>query len=136
MFVKWFSLILGSSLGGMARYLLAGMVHQLFGPSFPYGTLTVNMLGCFLIGLLTVAVQERLLLNVNAQMLFIVGFCGAFTTFSAFIFETSQLIRQGQTFPAFINVAISVAAGFMIFRLGVWLGEALLPATGQAHGSI
>ena len=122
---KWFNLILGGVAGTLARYFLAGAVYQILGTGFPYGTLAVNLIGCFLIGFLAALAEEKFLLGPNARLLLMVGFCGAFTTFSTFIFETSNLMRDGETLRAFVNVLASVIIGFLVFRLGVFLGEVL-----------
>ena len=88
--MKWFSLALGGVAGTFARYVLGGVIYQLFGTSFPYGTLAVNLLGCLIIGFLAALAEEKFLLGPNARLLLMVGFCGAFTTFSTFIFETAN----------------------------------------------
>lgn len=117
------SLIIGSIAGGLARYFLSGAVGQVAGPSFPYGTFSVNMIGCFLIGILSVLAGEKLILSPESKILFMTGFCGAFTTFSAFILETSDLVKTGEILKAFLNVAFSVVAGFILFRLGATLAR-------------
>lgn len=113
----------GSLAGGFARYYLAGFIYRLLGTSFPYGTLVVNLIGCFLIGFLATLAEEKFLLEPNARLLLMVGFCGAFTTFSTFMLETANLMKDGQTFQAFLNLLASVILGFLVFRLGVFLGE-------------
>jgi CrcB protein len=123
--VKWFSLIFGGVAGTLARYFLSGVVYQFWGTNFPYGTFVVNLLGCFLIGLLAVVAEEKFLLGPNGRLLLMVGFCGAFTTFSTFMLETANLMKDGQTLQAFWNVMLSVMIGFLVFRLGVLVGEIL-----------
>lgn len=120
---KWLHLVVGGVAGTLARYLLAGGVYQWLGTSFPYGTLVVNLLGCVIIGFLAGLAEEKFLLSPNARLLLMVGFCGAFTTFSTFIFETAHLMKDGETFKAFLNVMASVAAGFLLFRAGVLFAE-------------
>ena len=78
---KWFGLIIGGVAGTAARYLLSGAVYQIFGTSFPYGTLAVNLIGCFAIGFLAALAEDKFLLGPNMRILLMVGFCGAFTTF-------------------------------------------------------
>lgn len=123
--MKWFQLALGGVAGTFARYLLAGFVYTLFGTGFPYGTLAVNLIGCFLIGFLASLAEEKFLLGPTARLLLMAGFCGAFTTFSTFMLETANLMKDGETARAFLNVLASVVAGFFIFRLGVFLAEIL-----------
>jgi len=122
---KWCYLIGGGILGTVARYVLAGAVYQKMGTDFPYGTLIVNLIGCFLIGFFDTVFQEKFLLSPIMRIFLMVGFCGAFTTFSTFILETGNLIRDGETLRAFLNVMLSVTVGFTVFRLGVLLGEIL-----------
>ncbi len=117
------ALALGSLAGGFARYYLAGFVYQILGAAFPYGTLVVNLVGCFLIGFLSVLAEEKFLIGPTARTLLMVGFCGAFTTFSTFMLETGNLVKAGETLRALLNVVASVAAGFLVFRLGVFVGE-------------
>ena len=106
-----------------ARYLLSGFIHQRWGMDFPYGTLVVNLSGCFLIGFFDVLFQERFLLGPQVRLLLMTGFCGAFTTFSTFIFETSNLFKDGEPIRAFLNIFLSIVAGFIVFRLGAILGK-------------
>ena len=120
---KWVILAFSGALGTVARYVLAGFVYRVGGTDFPYGTLAVNLTGCFIIGFLTSLSDNKFLLGPNSRLFLLIGFCGAFTTFSTFIFETANLIKDGQTLRAFWNVMASVVAGFLIFRLGVLLGE-------------
>lgn len=121
--MKWLNLAIGGVAGTIARYALGGVVYQVFGANFPYGTLIVNLSGCFILGFLTVLAEEKFLLSPNLRLLLMIGFCGAFTTFSTFIFETNHLIRDGETLKAFANVLASVIVGFFLFRLGILVGE-------------
>ncbi|MDP3921058.1 MAG: fluoride efflux transporter CrcB [Candidatus Omnitrophota bacterium] len=123
--MKWIILIVGGAAGTGARYILSGAVQHIFGASFPYGTAAVNMAGCFIVGVLAVLAEDKALLGPHARIFLMVGFCGAFTTFSTFILETSHLIRGGETLHAFWNVTGSVIIGFLLLRLGVLAGEAL-----------
>jgi len=123
---KILSLVIGGVLGTLSRYFLTMGVAQIAGVGFPWGTTVVNLTGCFLIGFLVVFLEGPMQMSQNLMMLLVVGFCGAFTTFSTFIFETSSLIREGNTLQALINVMLSVVAGFILFRIGMWLGEAFL----------
>ncbi len=108
--------------GSVSRYLIGRWVNQILGnPSFPYGTLTVNVIGCLFIGFLVGLAETRQVLNPETRGLLLVGFLGGFTTFSAFGYETFSLARDGQSLAAFSNVALQIAVG-----LGaVWLGYSL-----------
>ena len=121
--IKWVNLVLGGILGTVARYMLAGFIYQISGTNFPYGTLAVNLSGCFLIGFLAVLAEKKFILGPDARILLMVGFCGAFTTFSTFMLETANLIQEGENLRAFLNVMASVLVGFFVFKLGVLLGE-------------
>ena len=117
---------LGGFLGSIARYGLAGLVHRYAGASFPWGTLAVNVLGCFAIGAVLHLVLDRAALGPDARLFLAVGVLGGFTTFSAFGWETLELLRNGQLGPALLNVAGNVVLG-----LGaVWLGRETLKLAG------
>lgn len=107
--------------GVLARYGLAGLAHRAFRGTFPVGTLTVNLLGCLLIGLLMHAVIDRQTVGPTARLALGIGFLGGFTTFSAFGFETFELLRGGSYRLALANVAANVIGGV----LAVWLGFVL-----------
>ena len=121
--LKFLHLIIGGISGTLARYFLTGAVHQAWGTSFPYGTLVVNLIGCFLIGLLAALSEGKLPLDANTRLLLVIGFCGAFTTFSSFVLDTANLMKHGEDLRAFVNIALSVAAGFLAFKLGVVLAD-------------
>ena len=113
----------GGIAGTLARYFLAGAVYTKIGMDFPYGTLVVNLTGCFIVGFLDVLSERRFNMVPQMRLMLITGFCGAFTTFSAFIIESYGLIRAGNMLPAFINIVGSVFIGLIVFRLGILLGE-------------
>jgi fluoride exporter len=94
-----------------------------FGGAFPYGTMAVNLLGCFAIGFLGAISSEKFSLVPDGRILLMTGFCGAFTTFSTFMLETGNLAEDGEYLSALLNVIVSVVAGFVVYRLGVLLGE-------------
>lgn len=107
----------------MARYFLSGAVYRFMGTGFPYGTLAVNTAGCFILGLLAALADKKFILGPDARLLLMIGFCGAFTTFSTLIFESDNLVRNGQVMRAFSNILLSVILGFILFRAGSLLGE-------------
>ena len=121
--IQWLYLGLGGIGGTFLRYVLTRNIDQMSGAQFPYGTLVVNLLGCFLIGVFAVLSDKKMLMDVNTRLFLMAGFCGAFTTFSTFILETSSLISDGQTLRALGNVLISVLIGFFVFRLGMLAGD-------------
>jgi CrcB protein len=115
---------LGGGLGAALRFLIAGTVQERVGPAFPWGTFAVNALGCFAIGVLATWFQERDGTSIGAQMFWIPGVLGGFTTFSAFGLETVRLLEGAQWAAAFGNVLGSVAVCLAAVALGVAVGRA------------
>jgi CrcB protein len=115
----------GGALGALARFWLSAEVYRLLGRGFPWGTLVVNVLGSFLIGVLFVLFLERSTAGPEVRSAVLVGFLGAFTTFSTFSLETLNLIEAGQLARAFLNMAASVAACLAACWLGLSLGRSL-----------
>ena len=83
-------------LGANLRYLLSRVAAREFGPVFPYGTLVINVLGSFIVGLFVIWTTERVAVDPRWRLLVVVGFCGSFTTFSGYAFETLAFFEQGQ----------------------------------------
>jgi CrcB protein len=83
-------------LGANLRYLLSRFAMKEFGPVFPYGTLIINILGSFIVGLFVTWTTERVLVDPRWRLLVVVGFCGSFTTFSSFAYESMSFFEQGQ----------------------------------------
>jgi CrcB protein len=123
--IKFLNLVIGGAAGTIARYLLAGFVYRLAGTTFPYGTLLVNISGCFILGFLVSLAGKKFILGPDARILLMIGFCGAFTTFSTLIFESDNLLRNGQAVRAFANIFVSVILGLILFRVGSLLGEVI-----------
>ena len=113
---------LGGFFGAVSRHLLSTFVQNLVKPNgFPYGTLAVNILGCFVLGLLTHLAGAKGLLDANTRMFLMVGFVGAFTTFSTFSVESVALLQSGQGFAGWINILGSNLLGIVF----VFVGQAL-----------
>ena len=91
-------------LGANLRYLLGRVAARDFGPVFPYGTLIINVLGSFIVGLFVIWTTERVLVDPRWRLLVVVGFCGSFTTFSGYAFETVSFFEQGQWGLMFANI--------------------------------
>ncbi len=94
---------LGAIFGANARYFLSRYAAKLMGPVFPYGTLLVNVTGSLIVGFFMIWAAERVLLDPRWRLLAVVGFCGAFTTFSSYAFETMTYFEQGQWLLLFTN---------------------------------
>ena len=109
---------IGGGLGAVARYLLQGAVYKISGSSFPYGTITVNVIGCFIIGLLMSGFEERFAINPLLRIFLTIGILGGFTTFSSFSFETIALMKEGQMMSASLNVLASVVMCLMATYAG------------------
>ena len=87
---------IGAIVGANARWILSRYAARLVGPDFPYGTLFINITGSFIVGFFMIWATERVLIDPRWRLLVVVGFCGAFTTFSSFAFETMSFFQQGQ----------------------------------------
>jgi CrcB protein len=111
---------IGSCLGGISRYLLAQFIQNKFLATFPYGTLVVNLLGCFLIGIIF-GLSERGNFTMVWRLFLVTGFLGGFTTFSSFSNETVGMLRDGQIWSAFTYISISVLAGLLATFTGISL---------------
>ena len=116
-------LIVGGAAGTLARYYLVGTVYHKLGANFPFGTLLVNLTGCFLVGLFSTTINDKFFFGPDSKTLLMAGFCGSYTTFSALMLETSNLMVDGEMFGALVNVVASVVAGFIFLRLGVLAGN-------------
>jgi fluoride exporter len=113
------------ALGTLARYALSGWVQKNAGTAFPWGTLAVNALGCFLFGLVWALCEERLLIRPEVRMIVLVGFMGAFTTFSTFAFETGEFLNNGQWLMAAANIVVQNVSGVVCILLG-WAAARLI----------
>jgi fluoride exporter len=114
----------GSFLGGNARFVVARWVGGAIEGRFPLGTFLINVLGSFVLGLLGAVLADRTVPNPDALRLAIgVGFCGGFTTFSTFEFETQALLEDGAWIIAAANMVLSVMAGLVAVRLGAALAR-------------
>lgn len=111
---------LGGFIGAVLRYLIGGWVQAFSGSgSFPYGTLSVNLMGCLLIGLLSQLAETGQFFTPETRLFLLMGVLGAFTTFSTFGNETLTLFRNGQTFLSLMNVGAHILLGLS----AVWLGH-------------
>jgi fluoride exporter len=123
MAVKLFWLAVAGTLGTWARFGLSGAVSQWTGGMSPYGTLAVNVLGSFLFGVVWTLAEERALISAETRLIILVGFMGAFTTFSTFAFETGQLLRDAEWLKAGLNLLAQNVVGIAALLLGLAVGR-------------
>jgi CrcB protein len=112
------AIALGGSLGAVTRFLVANGIYAVLGRSFPHGTLFVNVSGSFLMGLLTQLMLQRFAMSVEYRAAILVGFLGAYTTFSTFALETLYLFEEGSLLKAFLNIFLSA----VLCLAAVWFG--------------
>lgn len=125
----WYKLLLimlAGSAGTASRYALTGFAQNLVGLGVPFGTLVVNVLGCLGAGFLWSGLERWQALDSDLRVVLLVGFFGAFTTFSSFALETVVLLRAGQWLGAMVNVLVQNVLGLFALVLGMILGKALL----------
>ncbi|MDR3562413.1 MAG: fluoride efflux transporter CrcB [Negativicutes bacterium] len=116
---------IGGSIGAAARYIVSVWAAERFGSDFPYGTLIVNVVGCFIIGAFMVLVTERVIANPYWRLLVAVGFVGGLTTFSSFGFETLKLVEDAQLSWAMYNILTNFIFGFFATWLGMTVARAM-----------
>ena len=124
---RYFVVLAGAGLGGLARYVAGTWIMAKYGGRFPLGTFLINVTGSFLIGLLMMLFTERLNPHPNWRLFLVVGVLGGYTTFSSFEYETFQAVRDGASWLAALYALGSVGVGY----LGVWLGALLALRAGR-----
>lgn len=112
----------GGFIGTLARYGLQQLSHKVLHWTFPVGTLVVNLLGCFLIGLIYGFFDKAPGFGQDWKLFLTVGICGGFTTFSSFSYENIKLLQDGHTAQAMLYISASVIIGLMLTYAGIWLG--------------
>ena len=111
---------LGGCLGSILRYLTVNAAGRLFPSEFPYGTLIVNVIGCFIIAFIGGLAEGKMFLSAEARLLVFVGILGGFTTFSAFGYETFYFLKTSQFSLAFLNITAQLLLGLGAVALGYW----------------
>lgn len=112
---------IGAAFGGVFRYWLSDVVQKYFNPFFPYGTLVVNILGSFLLGVIIFYFDERQLISQPVKLFLTIGFCGGFTTFSTFSYETLALFNSAQFLLAVSNIFLNVMFSLIGITIAYWL---------------
>jgi fluoride exporter len=120
-----FLVFLGGGLGSVGRWLVGLGAARLMGGGFPFGTLTVNIVGCFIMGVFARVIALPEDGGQNARMLLMTGVLGGFTTFSAFALDTAGLWLGEATFKAALYLVLSVALSIMAVFIGLWLGSGI-----------
>ena len=119
--MQWLAVALGGALGSMALYALSTWIFQVSSHKFPYATLTVNVLGSFVMGILFVVIVERAALPLEMRSLLMIGFIGAFTTFSTFSLDALGLWQNGHLFMALIYTLATVILCLIAISSAIWL---------------
>ena len=123
--MKLFLIALFGAAGTLARYGLQGIVQIRMGSMFPYGTLLINLTGCFLLGLVGQLTLNRMLISSDLRLAIAVGFFGGYTTFSSFGWETAKMLKDGEWGRAAAYVGASVFAGLLLSVTGIHLANKL-----------
>ena len=123
--MHWFAVAIGGALGSMARYALSAWIFDVSSHKFPYATLTVNVIGSFVMGILFVIIIEKAALPAEMRSLLMIGFLGAFTTFSAFSLDALGLWQNGHVFLSLVYMLATVVLCLVAISSAIWLTRLL-----------
>jgi CrcB protein len=121
----YLAIAIGGTLGCWARYAMTNLVQAIYGRDFPYATLSINVLGSFLMGFLFIETLERLTISPYLRIGILTGFIGGFTTFSTFAMETLLLAEQGETVKSALYAFLSLVLGLMAAFGGAYVARNL-----------
>ena len=121
--IQYFAVALGGSLGAMARLLVSSTSARLFGTAFPVGTFVINISGSFILGCFLALISNRMTVSDTTRLAVAVGFVGAYTTFSTYVYESNALLDAGAGMKAALNLVGSVVVGLFAVRLGILVGS-------------
>ncbi|MDO4159787.1 MAG: fluoride efflux transporter CrcB [Prevotellaceae bacterium] len=113
----------GGAIGSVARYLVSRVIQDSVSSGFPFGTMTVNIVGCLLIGFIGALAAEHGSISAETKLILTTGFCGGFTTFSTFMNESLTLFRTDSLLVSAIYVGMSVVLGLIAAAAGMYLGK-------------
>lgn len=116
-----FGLAIAGAAGTVCRYLIVQLFQKLHVTEFPWGTLVVNLLGCFLFGVFVALADHKMIINQETKTLVLIGFAGAFTTFSTFAYDTHELFKANNYLPAIGNISLHLFVGVISLILGIKL---------------
>ncbi len=123
MLKNFLAISIAAIVGANLRYLLSRIAARQFGPVFPYGTLFINVVGSFIVGFFVIWTTERVLIDPRWRLLVVIGFCGSFTTFSSYAFETMAYFEQGQWGLMAVNILSNNLLGLGAAVAGMALGR-------------
>lgn len=123
--LAYLAIAIGGTLGCWARYGVTVLIQRLWGAAFPYATLSINVLGSFLMGFLFIVTLERLTVEPHVRIGILTGFLGGFTTFSTFSMEALLLAQQGEAAKSALYIALSVGLGLIAAFAGAYIGRNL-----------
>ncbi len=123
--LKLLNIAIGGALGALLRYWVSGLTYRFFSGGFPWGTLCVNLIGSLLIGFVW-GVIETVAVSQNIRLFVFIGLLGSFTTFSTFSLENFHLLRDGEYWFVFCNIAISVVLGVGLVFIGFFASRLIL----------
>lgn len=123
----WLGIAVAGGVGALARYGVALLAHRWWGPAFPWGTLVVNLVGCFLLGLLLEFSERSPQFSAETRLILGTGFFGALTTFSTFGVDTFRALETGHIGTALANVGLNLIPGLLLVYAGVLLARMVAP---------
>lgn len=123
--MQYLLVALGGIIGASSRYCLQGVVYNWLGVMFPWGTLIVNLLGCFIIGFLLELSESRVVISSDLKVFLTIGILGSFTTFSTFSYESMALLRDGEFVLSITNILSHVIGGLCLAWSGMLLAKVL-----------